>query len=68
MDGTEDAFALMHHALTTLRFDIDRAAEAAAHLMLDRLQGKAPAGARTVNVGMDLVLGASCAPAPTPAG
>jgi LacI family transcriptional regulator len=27
--GTEDAFALMHPALTTLRFDIDGAAEAA---------------------------------------
>ncbi|MES2530558.1 MAG: substrate-binding domain-containing protein [Pseudomonadota bacterium] len=62
--GTEDAFALMHPTLTTLRFDIDRAAEAAAHLTLDRLQGKAAAGARVVNVGMDLVLGASCVVAP----
>lgn len=59
--GTDDAFALMHPVLTTLRFDIERAAEAAAQLMLDRVNGKVPAGPRNVNVALDLVIGASCA-------
>jgi len=60
--GTDDAFALMHPALTTLRFNIDEAAQAAAHLMLDRLDGKAAAASapRKVTIGLDLVLGASC--------
>jgi LacI family transcriptional regulator len=58
--GTDDAFALMHPALTTLRFNIDEAAQAAAHLMLDRLGGKAAGAPRKVTIGLDLVLGASC--------
>jgi hypothetical protein len=32
-------------------------------LMLDRIAGTAPTGARKVTISMDLVLGASCAPA-----
>jgi LacI family transcriptional regulator len=59
--GTDDAFALMHPALTTLRFDIEHAAEAAAQLMLDRINGKAAAQPRQINVALDLVIGASCA-------
>lgn len=62
--GTDDAFALMHPALTTLRFNIDEAAQAAAHLMLDRLGGKAATAPRKVTIGLDLVLGASCMPPP----
>ena len=58
--GTDDAFALMHPRLTTLRLHIDQAAETAAHLMLDRLAGRTPKGPRKVTVGMDLVLGESC--------
>jgi LacI family transcriptional regulator len=60
--GTESVFALMHPTLTTLRFSIEQAAAAAAQLMLDRLAGSTPAGARKVVIPMDLVLGASCAP------
>jgi LacI family transcriptional regulator len=47
-----------------LRFNIDEAAQAAAHLMLDRLGGKAAAAPRKVTIGLDLVLGASCMPPP----
>lgn len=63
--GTESVFALMHPTLTTLRFNIEQAAEAAASLMLDRIAGTAPAAPRKVTVPMDLVLGASCARAVT---
>jgi LacI family transcriptional regulator len=66
--GTESAFALMHPSLTTLRFNIEQAADAAAVLMLDRIAGTTPTGARKVTVPMDLVLGASCGHAAPPQG
>jgi LacI family transcriptional regulator, galactose operon repressor len=58
--GTESVFALMHPTLTTLRFNIERAADMAAHLMLNRIAGVAQPGPRKVTVPLDLVLGASC--------
>lgn len=58
--GTDSVFALMHPPLTTLRFNIEKVADAAASLILDRIAGTSPAAARRVNVPMDLVLGASC--------
>ncbi len=58
--GTDDAFALMHPPLTALRFDIERAAEAAAQLMLERVEGRLPAAGRRVHVPLDLVVGGSC--------
>jgi LacI family transcriptional regulator len=66
--GTESAFALMHPSLTTLRFNIEQAADAAAALILDRIAGTAPTGARQVTVSMDLVLGASCGHVAPPQG
>ena len=61
--GTPETLELMYPPLTTLRFDIERAAQAAAHLMLDRLAGEGVIKPRSVNVPLDLVLGESCAPA-----
>jgi LacI family transcriptional regulator len=58
--GTESVFALMHPTLTTLRFNIEQAADAAALLILDRIAGTAQASPRKVIVPMDLVVGASC--------
>ena len=57
--GTENAFALADPALTTLRFNIDQAAQAAAQLMLERLGGTS-GPRRSVTVPLDLVLGESC--------
>jgi LacI family transcriptional regulator len=54
--GTKDAFALADPALTTLRFNIDQAAQAAAQLMLERLGGTS-GPRRSVTVPLDLVLG-----------
>jgi LacI family transcriptional regulator len=64
--GTESVFALMHPPLTTLRFNIEQAADSAALLILDRIAGTAPTAARKVTVSMDLVLGASCGHAAGP--
>ncbi|KDP84758.1 LacI family DNA-binding transcriptional regulator [Cupriavidus basilensis] len=61
--GTPETLELMYPPLTTLRFDIERAAEAAAHLMLDRLAGEGVGEPRIVSVPLDLVLGESCAKA-----
>ncbi len=60
--GTEDAFALMYPPMTTLRFNIDLAAQAAADLMLERLGGAPPKSPRTVTVPLNLVLGETCVP------
>jgi LacI family transcriptional regulator len=60
--GTERVFALMHPVLTTLRFDLDRGAEAAARLILERIAGTATGPRRAVTIPLDLVLGDSCAP------
>lgn len=57
--GTENAFALADPPLTTLRFNIDQAAQAAAGLMLERLAGRTEPR-RVVTVALDLVLGESC--------
>ncbi|SFP17448.1 transcriptional regulator, LacI family [Variovorax sp. PDC80] len=59
--GTDDAFALMDPPLTTLRFDIEGAAHAAAELMLERVEGRAPEARRSVHVPLALTIGASCA-------
>jgi LacI family transcriptional regulator len=59
--GTGYAFGLMHAALATLRFGIERAVEAAVQLALDRINGKAAAGPRHVNTALELMIGASCA-------
>lgn len=59
--GTENAFALVDPPLTTLRFNIDQAAQGAARLMLERL-GDVDRPRRTLNVQLDLVLGESCVP------
>ncbi len=64
--GTESVFALMHPTLTTLRFNIEQAADVAAQLMLSRIAGIAQSGPRKVTVPMDLVLGASCGRATAP--
>lgn len=60
--GTEETFALMYPPLTTLRFNIDTAARAAADMMLDRLGGGSAPAQRAVTIPLDLVLGESCAP------
>ena len=62
--GTERAFALMHPPLTTLRFDLEAGAEAAAGLILERIDGSAVGPRRSVRIALELVLGASCARAP----
>ena len=59
--GTPETLELMYPPLTTLRFNIEAAAQAAAQLMLDRLDGVVDVPARQVNVPLDLVLGESCA-------
>ncbi|MDK2659036.1 substrate-binding domain-containing protein [Cupriavidus consociatus] len=59
--GTPETPELMYPPLTTLRFNIEAAAEAAARLMLDRLEGIVDASPRNVTVPLDLVLGESCA-------
>ncbi|WP_254615561.1 substrate-binding domain-containing protein [Cupriavidus basilensis] len=61
--GTPETLELIYPPLTTLRFNIECAAEAAAHLMLDRLEGDATMPPRQVIVPLDLVLGESCAAA-----
>lgn len=59
--GTPETLELMYPPLTTLRFNIEAAAEAAARLMLDRLEGITESLPRSVSVPLDLVLGESCA-------
>ncbi|BDB28350.1 LacI family transcriptional regulator [Cupriavidus sp. TA19] len=59
--GTPETLELMYPPLTTLRFNIEAAAQAAAQLMLDRLEGVVDVPARQVNLPLDLVLGESCA-------
>lgn len=59
--GTPDVFALMYPPMTTLRFDLETTASSMTRLMLDRIAGSAPPEARRVRVGLDLVLGETCA-------
>ncbi|MCW7539972.1 LacI family DNA-binding transcriptional regulator [Aquabacterium sp. A7-Y] len=58
--GTDDVFAFAHPPMTLLRFKLDRVAQVAADLMLDRLSSTAVPAPRTVTVPFDLVLGESC--------
>jgi LacI family transcriptional regulator len=62
--GIDSVFALMHPPLTMLRFDFDRAADAAARLMIERIASASTRGRREVTIAMDLVVGHSCAKAP----
>lgn len=58
--GTDDAFALMDPPLTTLRVDIERLAQAAASLMLRRIDERSADKPRRITVPLELVVGASC--------
>ena len=65
--GTDHAFDLVDPPLTILRFNLDQAAQSAAQLMLQRLEGDT-SPRRTTTVPLDLVLGESCvAPSSGPA-
>lgn len=62
--GTLETLELMYPPVTALRYNYRQSAAAAVRLMLERIEGTAPEAARTVVVAWDLILGASCGPAP----
>lgn len=64
--GTESVFALADPPLTSLRFNLEQAAQSAAELMLQRIAGDA-SPRRTMTVPLDLVLGESCVAPPSAA-
>ena len=60
--GTMQTMDLMYPPITALRYNFERSAQATVQLIMDRVDGTAPAGPRTVVVPWDLIIGASCAP------
>lgn len=50
--------------ISSLRIDLDRAAEEAVTLLLDRIEHRGAAAARSVKVAADFILRQSCGPAP----
>ncbi|MDQ8030766.1 MAG: LacI family DNA-binding transcriptional regulator [Bordetella sp.] len=60
--GEASTLELMYPPLTMLRYNFERSAQLAVQLMMDRVGGDAPAGARKLMVEWDLVIGRSCAP------
>lgn len=59
--GTLATLDLMYPPVTALRYNFERSAQATVRLMVERINGTAPEGARSVIVESDLVIGASCA-------
>lgn len=62
--GTLETLELMYPPATALRYNFQDSAKAAVQLMLERIEKLAPQQARKVMIPSDLVLGASCGPAP----
>ena len=63
--GTLETLELMYPPVTALRYNFQRSAQIAVQLMMERISGEAPAGARKIMVSWDLIMGASCAARPS---